>query len=153
VRDALWNHYYMPSGIFLLLRVTVKCHSVRGTAVILMTLNEKGIRGGRRGCHRVAQSSSAKSVPWNERTSSGRRPPADGRQMSRESHETPVSDSASETGVRMNGIAQKNRDARAMGGRGRVAGSSRLSSRERGREREQTRGGQVMLTFTNQFNL
>jgi len=56
--------------------------------------------------------------------------------MSRESHETPVSDSASETGVRMNGIAQKNRDARAMGGRGRVAGSSRLSSRERERERE-----------------
>lgn len=64
---VLSNHYYMPSGTFFFeSRSSVtQC----GTAVILMTLNEKGIWKKTRMSSRCAIFRTAKNVPWPCRSS------------------------------------------------------------------------------------
>lgn len=87
----LSNHYYMPSGTFFFeSRSSVtQC----GTAVILMTLNEKGI-------WKKTRMSSCCAIFHREKCPAAARglrecPPADGRQMyDDESGGTPVSESA-----------------------------------------------------------
>lgn len=88
---VLSNHYYMPSGTFFFeSRSSVtQC----GTAVILMTLNEKGI-------WKKTRMSSRCAIFHREKCPAAARglrecPPADGRQMyDDESGGTPVSGSA-----------------------------------------------------------